>query len=132
MVWTPAQTMVFLAAARRHRLHALWRLITTRGLRRGEGCGLRRPDTDLDAAQSTIRWQVTQLGWDPVQGAPKSDAGERTVALDADTVTDIGDWRAEQDEQGQPPGTPGPTVGSSSPTSMATRCTPPPSPACST
>ena len=50
MVWTPAQTMVFLEAARRHRLHALWRLIATRGLRRGEGCGLRRPDTDLDAA----------------------------------------------------------------------------------
>ena len=49
MVWTPAQTMVFLGAARRHRLHALWRLIATRGLRRGEGCGLRRPDTDLKA-----------------------------------------------------------------------------------
>ena len=99
MVWTPAQTMVFLQAARRHRLHALWRLITTRGLRRGEGCGLRRPDTDLAAATATIRWQITQLGWDPVQGAPKSDAGERTVALDADTVTDMRGWRREQDKE---------------------------------
>jgi integrase len=99
MVWTPAQTMVFLGAARRHRLHALWRLITTRGLRRGEGCGLRRPDTDLDAALTTIRWQITQLGWDPVQGAPKSDAGERTIALDTDTITDIRDWRGEQDQE---------------------------------
>jgi len=99
MVWTPAQTMVFLAAARRHRLHALWRLITTRGLRRGEGCGLRRPDTDLDAALTTIRWQITQLGWDPVQGAPKSDAGEHTVALDADTVTDMSAWRRKQDKE---------------------------------
>jgi integrase len=99
MVWTPAQTMVFLQAARRHRLHALWRLIATRGLRRGEGCGLRRPDTDLGAALSTIRWQITQLGWDPVQGAPKSDAGERTVALDADTVTDMSIWRQEQDKE---------------------------------
>ena len=91
--------MVFLEAARRHRLHALWRLIATRGLRRGEGCGLRRPDTDLGAALSTIRWQITQLGWDPVQGAPKSDAGERTVALDADTVTDMAAWRQEQDKE---------------------------------
>ncbi|MGO9782543.1 MAG: tyrosine-type recombinase/integrase [Streptosporangiaceae bacterium] len=99
MVWTPAQTMVFLAAARRHRLHALWRLITTRGLRRGEGCGLRCPDTDLGAAAATIRWQITQLGWDPVQGAPKSDAGERTIALDADTVTDMRGWRREQDKE---------------------------------
>jgi integrase len=99
MVWTPAQTMIFLEAARRHRLHALRRLIATRGLRRGEGCGLRRPDTDLGTALSTIRWQITQLGWDPVQGAPKSDAGERTVALDADTVTDMTIWRQEQDKE---------------------------------
>jgi integrase len=104
MVWTPAQTMVFLEAARRHRLHALWRLIATRGLRRGESCGLRRPDTDLRAALSTIRWQITQLGWDPVQGVPKSDAGERTVALDADTVTDIATWRREQDQDKQAAG----------------------------
>ena len=99
MVWTPAQTMVFLDHARRHRLHALWRLITTRGLRRGEGCGLRRPDTDLQAALTTIRWQITQLGWDPVQGAPKSDAGERTIALDANTVTDMAAWRQEHDKE---------------------------------
>jgi hypothetical protein len=39
MVWTPEQTAVFLQAAGRHRLHALWRLIATRGLRRGEGAG---------------------------------------------------------------------------------------------
>lgn len=49
MVWTPAQAAVFLKAAGRHRLHAFWRLIATRGLRRGEGCGLRRSDTDLSA-----------------------------------------------------------------------------------
>jgi integrase len=70
MVWTPEQTRVFLAAASRHRLRALWRLYATRGLRRGEGCGLRRPDTDLSAAITTIRWQITQLGWEAVQGPP--------------------------------------------------------------
>jgi integrase len=104
MVWTPAQTMTFLDATRRDRLHALWRLTATRGLRRGEGCGLRRPDTDLAAAQSTIRWQITQLGWEPVQGAPKSDAGERTIALDTDTVADIARWRREQDQEEQAAG----------------------------
>jgi integrase len=40
-------------------LHALWRLIATRGLRRGEGCGLRRPDTDLAARTIAVRWQIT-------------------------------------------------------------------------
>jgi integrase len=63
MVWTPAQTRVFLTRARRHRLYALYHLIAFRGLRRGEGCGLRRPDTDLDSATTTIRLQITQLGW---------------------------------------------------------------------
>ena len=96
MVWTPEQTAVFLEAAGRHRLHALWRLIATRGLRRGEGCGLRRADTDLDVALTTVRWQITQLGWKPVQGVPKSGAGDRTVALDAGTVADIRRHRREQ------------------------------------
>jgi integrase len=91
--------MILLAAARRHWLHALWRVLATRGLRRGEGCGLRRPDTDLDAATAVIRWQITQLGWEPVQGAPKSDAGERTVALDAAAIADIARWRREQDRE---------------------------------
>src|ERR1039457_3400422 len=80
MVWTPAQTQVFLAAARRHRLYAMWRLIASRGLRRGEGCGLRRTDTDL-------------------HGAPKSDAGERQVALDADTITGIRAHRQRQQKE---------------------------------
>jgi integrase len=100
MVWTPEQTAaVFLKAAGRHRLHALWRLIATRGLRRGEGCGLRRSDTDLSVALTAVRWQITQLGWKTVQGAPKSDAGDRTIALDADTVADIRRHRREQDKE---------------------------------
>jgi hypothetical protein len=42
------------------------------GLRRGEGCGLRRPDADLDTASTTIRLQITQLGWATEHGPPKS------------------------------------------------------------
>jgi integrase len=104
MVWTPAQTQVFLAHAAAHRLHAMWRLIASRGLRRGEGCGLRRTDTDLDAAITSIRWQITQLGWDTAQGAPKSDAGERQVALDADNVACLRAHRKRQDMEKQEAG----------------------------
>jgi integrase len=99
MVWTPAQTQVFLARAARHRLYALWRLIASRGLRRGEGCGLRRTDTDLDAAITSIRWQIIQLGWDTAHGAPKSDAGERQVALDTDNVACLRAHRQRQEEE---------------------------------
>ena len=104
MVWTPAQTQVFLARAARHRLYAMWRLIASRGLRRGEGCGLRRTDTDLDAAITSIRWQITQLGWETAQGAPKSDAGERQVALDGDTVATFRAHRRQQDKERQAAG----------------------------
>jgi hypothetical protein len=62
----------------RHRLHALWRLIATRGLRRGEGCGLRRPDTGL-AARTTcgpLADHPSSAG-SSSRAPPKSDAGER-------------------------------------------------------
>jgi integrase len=97
MVWTPAQTKVFLDCARRHRLYALYHLIAYRGLRRGEACGLRCADTDLAAAVSTIRWQITQLGWAVEQAPPKSEAGERQVALDAQTVAVLRAHRRQQD-----------------------------------
>jgi integrase len=46
-------------AAARYRLRTLWRLIATRGLRGGEGCGLRRPDIDLAARIIALREQIT-------------------------------------------------------------------------
>lgn len=99
MVWTPAQTQVFLDRARRHRLYALFHLIAFRGPRRGEACGLRRPDTDLKNKVTTIRWQIVQLGWDTEQGQPKTEAGERRVALDTQTVAVIRQHRRRRDTE---------------------------------
>jgi integrase len=90
---------VFLTRARRHRLYALYHLIAYRGLRRGEACGLRRPDTDLATAITSIRWQITQIGWALHQGPPKSDAGERPVALDTQTVAVLTAHRQRQDHE---------------------------------
>lgn len=101
MVWTPAQTGVFLAYARRHRLYALYHLVAFRGLRRGEACGIRRADVSLSTAIAAVRWQITQLGWATSQGIPKSEAGERQVALDSQTVAVIRAHRRRQDEEKQ-------------------------------
>ncbi|MBF8185458.1 hypothetical protein ITP53_06835 [Nonomuraea sp. K274] len=87
MVWTPAHTFAFLAKAATHRLFALYRLIALRGLRRGEAVGLRWRDVDLKAGTAGVHWQITQLGWEPVRGRPKTEASDRTIALDDDTVT---------------------------------------------
>ena len=101
MVWTPAQTGVFLAYARRHRLYALYlyHLVVFRGLRRGETCGLRRTDLSLSTGIASVRWQITQLGWATDQGVPKSEAGERQVALDAQTTAVIRAGRRRQEKE---------------------------------
>jgi integrase len=96
MVWTPSHTYTFLAQAASHRLSALYRLIALRGLRRGEAVGLRWKDIDLPAGTAGVHWQITQLGWEPVQGRPKTEASDRTIALDEDTVTALRAHRKRQ------------------------------------
>ncbi|MFD9950750.1 tyrosine-type recombinase/integrase [Nonomuraea sp. NPDC059023] len=34
-----------------------------------------------------IHWQITQLGWNPIQGTPKTDASDREIAVDAESMT---------------------------------------------
>jgi integrase len=96
MCWTPAQLGAFLDAAAGDRLYALFHLIAHRGLRRGEACGLGWADVDLDAGRVTVRRQLVQLGWEVYEDAPKSDAGDRTIALDAGTVAALRTHRRAQ------------------------------------
>lgn len=99
MVWTPEQTGVFLDRAARHRLHALYQLIAFRGLRRGEACGLRWADVDLDEGTIRVRWQITPIGGHTEQGRPKSEAGERQVTLDQHTLKQLAAHRARQNQE---------------------------------
>ena len=96
MVWTPAQTGQFLDHAAGHRLSALYHLIAFRGLRRGEACGLRWEDLDLEERMMTVRWQITQLGG---EGEPKTDASDAVVALDSGTVAVLRVHREQQLEE---------------------------------
>lgn len=86
MCWTPAQLGAFLDAAHGDPLYALWHLIAFRGLRRGEACGLEWPEVDLDAAEVAIVRQRIHVGGKVQEGAPKSEAGNRVIALDPQTV----------------------------------------------
>jgi integrase len=95
-VWTPAQTGAFLDHASDDRLYPLFHLVVFRGLRRGEAVGLRWTDVDLEALTVTVSQQIVQLGWQTERGAPKTDSGARTIALDADTAEIL---RAHRDRQ---------------------------------
>lgn len=99
MVWTPQQTGQFLDGAADDRLYALYHLIAFRGLRRGEAVGAAWTDLDLDAGLLHVRSQIVQLGWATETGAPKSDAGERVVPLDDETVIVLRAHRARQLEE---------------------------------
>jgi integrase len=81
MVWTPAQVGAFLDLVAADLLYPLWHLIAYRGLRRAEACRLHWTDVDLDAHTATIRRDA-----DEDSAGPKSNASERTVALDPGTV----------------------------------------------
>jgi integrase len=53
-------------------------------------------EIDFTGATLTVSWQVVQIGWDLTEGAPKSDASGRVVALDTTTVDVL---RAHRDLQ---------------------------------
>ncbi|WP_406861454.1 site-specific integrase [Streptomyces sp. HUAS MG47] len=105
MVWTPEHTGLFLDHAADDRLYALFHLIAFRGLRRGEACGQKWTDTHLDAGLITVAKQLVVDGWEVYEDDPKTDAGARTIALDANTVEVLRQHRARQDEEREKWGT---------------------------
>jgi integrase len=99
MVWTGTQTAAFLRRAKGHEFYALFHLIAFTGLRRGEALGLRWVDLDLTAKTMSVVQQVTEVDGEIHTSSPKSDAGERDVALDDTTVAALKTWRRHQAEQ---------------------------------
>jgi integrase len=98
MVWTPAQAGAFLDYAEDHdiMLYPLFVLILHRGLRRGEAVGLRDADIDLDTGIAVISQQIAVLGYTPIVKKVKSDAGERTVPLDAASLAALRTYQARR------------------------------------
>lgn len=96
MVWTPEQTGRFLDFIADDRLYGLWHLIAFRGLRRGEACGLRWMDLNWKDASLAVATQLVQDGWEITEGAPKTNSGVRTIALDTESITYLRDHRQRQ------------------------------------
>ncbi|GAA2791498.1 tyrosine-type recombinase/integrase [Saccharopolyspora taberi] len=96
MVWTPEQAGWFLDHVAADRLYAMYHLIAFRGLRRGEACGVRWTDVDLDAGTLTVATQLVQDGWSVVESDPKTASGARVIALDTETINVLRTHRARQ------------------------------------
>lgn len=88
MVWTPAQAGAFLDYVAEHdpEFEAMWHLMVFRGPRRGEVAGLAWTEMRLDVGTVQISSQITEVEYKIAEGAPKSEAGIRTVPLDAESL----------------------------------------------
>ncbi|MEV6520061.1 tyrosine-type recombinase/integrase [Micromonospora chalcea] len=98
MVWTPEQAGAFLDYAEAHdiALYPMFLLVLHRGLRRGEACGLRDTDVDLDNGHLTVAQQITTVGYKPVTKNVKSDAGDRMVPLGPKTIAALREYETRR------------------------------------
>jgi integrase len=95
-VWDAAQARKFLAFVQEDRLYAMWLLMLTTGLRRGEIAGLRWSDVDLDDAVIAIQHTRVSVDARVVVVEPKTAKGRRSVALDDMTVQALRSHRKAQ------------------------------------
>ncbi len=82
--WEAATLRTFLSKSRESgdRLHALWVLLATTGMRRGEALGLRWKDVDLETGRLSVVQTITQTRSKVTIGEPKTSSGRRSIALD--------------------------------------------------
>jgi integrase len=99
--WDAITLRGFLDASRAagDRMHALWVLLATTGMRRGEALGLRWADTDLDGGRVRVVQTITQTRGQIFVGEPKTARGRRSVALDDGTLAVLRDHRRRMLEE---------------------------------
>jgi len=111
--WTSAEVTTFLAGVEDDPLYALWVLLATTGLRRGEALGLRWSDVDLERATLSVSQTITTVNNQIAVTPPKSDRSRRRIGLDRDTVRVLRDHQRDQERDRKLPGVapgPGPLV----------------------
>lgn len=96
--WTPDELRAFLESFKRERLFPLFRLAAMTAMRRGEVCGLRWRDVDLesDEPRASIVRQIVTVNHQCSITDVKTDRSRRTIDLDPETVAVLRTWRAAQ------------------------------------
>ena len=95
----PDEVQSLFAAARGHRLEALYFITVGLGLRLGEVTGLRWSDLDLDEGLLRVRVQLQRVGKELVFSEPKSARSRRTVPLSATAREALRGRRRDQLEE---------------------------------
>jgi hypothetical protein len=100
-VWEPEQLgeLHDAIAADNDRLHPLFHLAAFAGLRRGELCGLRWQDVDLDKRIIDVTWHRTTAGHRVIESTPKTECAESRVDIDQRTAELLKRHRKNQIEE---------------------------------
>ncbi|MCW2744044.1 MAG: Tyrosine recombinase XerC-like [Mycobacterium sp.] len=98
--WTPEQLRRFLVGARDDRFFGLFLLATTTGMRRGELCGLRWSDVDLNAGTAAISATRVVVDGRSEGSDGKTARSRRLLALDPVSVEALRvRWRQQAEER---------------------------------
>jgi integrase len=98
-VLEPAGVRRLFEATADDRLHALYVVAATTGMREGELLGLAWPDVDLDEGRLAVARSLTRHEGRFVLVEPKSERSRRTIALSAMAVAALRAHRARQGQE---------------------------------
>ncbi|CAM5468391.1 site-specific integrase [Streptomyces pilosus] len=93
------EVRLLLKVARPHRLYALWLLLISTGLRRGEVLSLTWSDIDLSAGTLRVRRNVQRIRRELIFGTPKTMRSVRTVSLPQRCVRALAEHRERQERE---------------------------------
>jgi integrase len=84
--WSVEEARAFLASTTSDRMAVAWALLLTRGLRRGEVCGLRWSAVNI--SENVLRIETTRVVVEgkPLESTPKTKAGRRSIPLDGSLI----------------------------------------------
>jgi integrase len=95
----PEQVKTLIDATTDHRHGVMIRFVFMTGCRRAEVCGARWGDVDLDAGTFTVRQTIVAPRYEMQITSPKSEDGERTIALDDETKAALKAHKVRQNEE---------------------------------
>ncbi len=97
--WNADEARRFVAAVEHDRLFALWVVLISTGMRRGELDGLRWTDVDLDRSAIAVRRSRVSVAYRVHESEPKTRSSRRVVSIDERVVAVLRSHRRQQLEE---------------------------------
>lgn len=97
--WNVDEARRFIDAVEHHRLFALWVVLISTGMRRGELAGLRWTDIDLHRAAIAVRRSRVSVAYRVHESEPKTRSSRRVISIDERVVAVLRAHRRQQLEE---------------------------------